>query len=59
MLLMNKELVLIDEPTSSIDREVEKIIVQLFEQNLKQKTAVIIAHKIETVLKCEKILVLE
>jgi ABC-type multidrug transport system fused ATPase/permease subunit len=58
-LLKNPRIVILDEATSALDsiteREVQKGILNL----IKDRTAIIIAHRLSTVQHCDKIVVLE
>lgn len=44
-LLINKELYLLDEPTSNVDDETEQKIIKLLDERLKDKTVVIVSHR--------------
>lgn len=45
-LLIDKEVYFFDEPTSNLDEETEKKIVKLFSTILKDKTVIIITHRL-------------
>eukprot|EP01084_Bolivina_argentea_P084782 153284_1 len=54
------KILLIDEATANIDKHTEDIIQNLFQTNLfKNKTVLTIAHRINTVINYDKVLVLE
>lgn len=55
----NPEFILFDEATSSLDANNESIIMGNLQQFFKDKTAVIIAHRLSTVKNADKIIVLE
>lgn len=59
MVLENKPWVLLDEPTSAMDVECEKIICSILKEYLKKRTAVIITHRPEILSICDKIIRLE
>ena len=59
MVLENKPWVLLDEPTSAMDVECEKIICSILKEYLKRRTAVIITHRPEILSICDKIIRLE
>ena len=59
MVLENKPWVLLDEPTSAMDVECEKIICSILKEYLKKRTAVIITHRPEILSICDKIIILE
>lgn len=52
-------IVILDEATSSIDVESEHFIQQAMDLFLKNKTAIIIAHKLHTIQHADRIIVLE
>ncbi len=57
--LRNPELLLLDEATSALDSESEHLIQQALDQLLTGRTAIIIAHRLATVRKCDRIYVIE
>jgi subfamily B ATP-binding cassette protein MsbA len=58
-ILKNSSIILLDEATSSLDSESEVVIQNAIENLTKNKTTIIIAHRLSTVIKCDKILVFE
>ena len=48
-----------DEPTSALDKESELEIEKSLEELSKNKTTVTIAHRLNTVEKCDKIIVFD
>ena len=58
-LLMNPVILILDDSTSSVDVETETRIEAALEELMKGKTSFIIAQRISTVLKADKILVLD
>ena len=58
-ILKNSSIILLDEATSSLDSESESIIQKAIENLTKNKTTIIIAHRLSTVMNCDKILVFE
>jgi ABC-type multidrug transport system fused ATPase/permease subunit len=56
-ILRNPKILILDEPTSALDAGSEKIISQSFDELMKGKTTFIIAHRLSTVRKADKILV--
>lgn len=58
-ILKDSSIILLDEATSSLDSESETVIQNAIENLTKNKTTIIIAHRLSTVMKCDKILVFE
>lgn len=59
VLLKNPSIVILDEATSHLDSETEGMIQVAFEEALKQRSAIVIAHRLSTVINADKIIVLE
>lgn len=58
-ILRNPQLVILDEATSSLDSKSERLVQDGLAKLLREKTAVIIAHRLSTVRKADKILVID
>lgn len=58
-LLREPYILVFDEATSSLDAESEKIVQQAINDNLKNRTAVIVAHRLSTIIDCDEILVFD
>lgn len=58
-LLKNAPIVLLDEATASLDPESEEYIQQAIGELIKGKTVIVIAHKLRTIAKADKIIVLD
>ncbi len=56
IMLKNPSVVILDEATSSIDSETEKMIQDVLEVVLKNKTAFIVAHRLSTIRNADRIL---
>ncbi len=56
-ILRNPKILILDEPTSALDAGSENIITGSLEELMKSKTTFIIAHRLSTVRKADKILV--
>jgi len=56
--LRDSPLILVDEPTANIDPIVEEEIIQDFFQLFRNRTVVIIAHRLNTIFKADKVVVL-
>jgi ATP-binding cassette subfamily B protein/subfamily B ATP-binding cassette protein MsbA len=57
-VLRNKPILILDEATASVDVETEKYIQEAMDEVMKDRTTVIIAHRLSTVKKADKIIVL-
>ncbi|CAK61098.1 unnamed protein product (macronuclear) [Paramecium tetraurelia] len=58
-ILKKTKIVIIDEGTANIDVETEHKIQQVIQQAFKNCTVLTIAHRINTILHCDKILVID
>ena len=58
-ILRNSPLLLLDEATSALDSESERLIQDALDQLMKQRTTLIIAHRLATVVNADRILVME
>lgn len=56
LMLMNPDIIILDEATSNIDTETEKLVQKLFTTVLKGKTCFIIAHRLSTIQNADRIL---
>jgi ATP-binding cassette subfamily B protein len=57
-LLRNAPILILDEPTSALDVETEALVMAAIERLMEGRTTFIIAHRLSTVRRCDRILVL-
>ena len=57
-LLRDAPILILDEPTSALDVETEALVMQAVERLMQGRTTFIIAHRLSTVNRCDRILVL-
>lgn len=57
-VLKNPPIMILDEATSSLDTESEKLVQQALENLMKDRTSLVIAHRLSTVKNADKIIVL-
>jgi ATP-binding cassette subfamily B protein len=58
-ILRDAPLLLLDEATSSLDAESETQVAAALAELMQQRTTIVIAHRLATVLSCDRILVME
>ena len=58
-LLMKTEIILFDEATSALDNETQKDISQAIENLKGEYTILIVAHRLSTVIDCDRIFVID
>ena len=58
-ILMNPDILILDEATASVDAYTEAMIQDALEQVLQNRTAIIIAHRLSTVINADRIVVLD
>lgn len=58
-VLKNPEILILDEATSSLDTQSEKLVQDALEKLLENRTSLVIAHRLSTIKKADQILVLD
>ena len=58
-ILSSKELLILDEATSSVDTRTEKLIQKAMDKLMENRTSFIIAHRLSTIKNADKIIVIE
>ncbi|MEH2454959.1 ABC transporter ATP-binding protein [Nostoc sp.] len=58
-VLLNPQILILDEATSALDSESEALVQEALERLMEKRTVFIIAHRLSTVRRCDRILVLE
>jgi len=58
-VLKNPRILLLDEATSSLDTESERLVQEALERLMKGRTTVVIAHRLTTIQRADRILVLD
>ena len=58
-LVKDSPLLILDEATSALDSESEQIVQQALENLMRNRTSIVIAHRLSTVMGADRILVME
>lgn len=58
-LLRHSKIVILDEATASMDPETDQTIQHTIQQVFAESTVLIIAHRLNTVLSCDRVMVLD
>jgi subfamily B ATP-binding cassette protein MsbA len=58
-VIRNSPILILDEPTTGLDAESEKLVFEALDRLMEGKTAVVIAHRFDTIRRANSIFVLE
>lgn len=58
-VLKNPDILILDEATSALDTESEKLVQEALENLMKNRTSIVVAHRLSTIQHADEILVLE
>ena len=58
-VLMNPRVLLLDEATSALDNESEKAVKDALDRVMENKTVIVVAHRLSTIMNAHSILVME
>ena len=57
-LIRNPKILILDEATSALDEKSQEIVQQALEEAMQGRTSIVIAHRLSTVKKCDRVVVI-
>lgn len=57
-LIRNPRVLILDEATSALDEKSQEIVQEALERAMTGRTSIVIAHRLSTVKRCDRIVVL-
>ena len=59
ILVQNNKIVIFDEATGKVDENTDKEVERIISEHLQEHTIITISHRLETVLDCDRVIVLD
>jgi ATP-binding cassette, subfamily B, bacterial MsbA len=59
VLLKNPRILILDEATSALDTQSERLIQEALDRLMRERTSIVIAHRLSTVINASRILVMK
>ena len=59
VLLEKKKIVILDEATANVDFKTDRLIQEVIRHKFKDTTVITIAHRLDTIIDCDRVMVLE
>jgi ABC-type multidrug transport system fused ATPase/permease subunit len=56
-LIKNPKILILDEATSALDEQSQEIVQQALDRAMEGRTSIVIAHRMSTIQKCNRIVV--
>jgi len=56
-LIKNPKILILDEATSALDEQSQEIVQQALDRAMEGRTSIVIAHRMSTIEKCDRIVV--